>query len=358
MEQSKLSQNSLERPPQSQQESKFQQSKSNMQLKSFWNQYSQKDPFSTEKRDTSIFFDAFLELLQKNSLEYKFWQKNAKNSTNGTKNEPSPIPSFQKRVLRNWKIKKNNLSKPRRSLSQGFSNLFKKQEYLFYSSSPSSPFAAKGIQGSDLKKSSILLVDGLFLPVQRVNFRVETDVSGTNHLILEIWTNGAVHPRQALYESAENLISILSHFHQCNNKLFEGIENQKDLNIFSNLELQWNPFDLAKPSRISSSYQKRRSNILSKALLLKINQKKKIEKRDLVEISGPQKETDESIPKPVYSMDIANISLPLSLFINLKKLNINTIQDLAKGLSTGFLNNLKEKEINLLKISLLEIGIK
>jgi DNA-directed RNA polymerase alpha subunit len=220
------------------------------------------------------------------------------------------------------------------------------------------PFAAKAIQGSDLKKSSILPVDGLFLPVQRVNFRVETDVSGTNHLILEIWTNGAVHPRQALYESAENLISILSHFHQCNNKLFEGIENQKDLNIFSNLELQWNPFDLAKPSRISSSYQKRRSNILSKALLLKINQKKKIEKRDLVEISEPQKETDESVPKHVYSMDIANISLPLSLFINLKKLNINTIQDLAKGLSIGFLNNLKEKEINLLKIALLEIGIK
>jgi hypothetical protein len=93
-------------------------------------------------------------------------------------------------------------------------------------------------------------------------------------------------------------------------------------------------------------------------LLLKINQNKKIEKRDLVEISGPQKETDESIPKPVYSMDIANISLPLSLFINLKKLNINTIQDLAKGLSIGFLNNLKEKEINLLKIALLEIGIK
>jgi DNA-directed RNA polymerase alpha subunit len=326
MEQSNLFPNPLEKPLelQYQLENKLQQSKSNMQLKSFWNQYSQKDPFSTEKRETSIYFNAFLELLQKNSLEYKFWQTNTKNSSNATKNETFLIPSFQKRVLRNWKMRKKNLSKSRRSLSRGFSNLFKKQESLFYSSFE-----------SDLKKSSILPVDGLFLPVQRVNFRVETDISGTNHLILEIWTNGAVHPRQALYESAENLITILSHFHQCNNTL----ANQKNFNIFSNLE-------------------NKRSHLLSKALLLKRNQKKEIEKKDLLEISGPERETDEIVPKTFYSLDIANISLPLSLFINLKKLNIHTIQDLAKGLSNGFLNSLKEKEINLLKTALMEIKTK
>jgi DNA-directed RNA polymerase alpha subunit len=240
-----------------------------IQLKSFWNEYSQKDPFSPlssqernqeDKGETSIYFDAFVELLQKNSLEFFT-----------TKNESYPISSFQKRVLRNWKVRENILLKPRKPICPGFYNLFRRQETFFYSSS------------KKITRSSILPVDGLFLPVERVNFRVETDISNKEnkeHLILEIWTNGAIHPRQALYESAENLINILSYFYE------------KDLNhyqhLLNNTELQ-----------------------------------------------------DEII----LNQDIANISLPLYLFIQLKKLHINTIQDLSKSLHNS---SLTEEQTNLL----------
>jgi DNA-directed RNA polymerase alpha subunit len=332
-------------------ENKFHQLKTKIQLKSFWDEYSQKEPFSTEKRETSIYFDAFLELLEKKDLEYKFWEKNPNNfNSRKTKSQTSPIPSFQKRVLKHWKIRKNNLSKPRRSISQGFSNIFRKQESLLYSYyqskkslsstekeiySPAldvhqswkglSTLSRKGIEESDWKRSAILPVDGLFLPVQKVNFRVETDSLQTkDHLILEIWTNGAVHPRQALYESAENLITILSHFHQCNPFLYRKNKSIQDENDYiDENETKWLSFN----------------NFF--------------EKKDLLEISDQQSATNEIISKSFYSLDIANIRLPLFLFIHLKKLNIHTIQDLTKRLDNL---NLGEKEINILKNVLREIG--
>lgn len=244
------------------------------QLKSFWNEYSQKDPFSfstkdqensqqenqedkgEENQETSFYFDAFLELLQKNSLQFF-----------STKNESYSIH----KIKLNWKVRENILLKPRKRVSPGFYNLFRRQETFFYSSSKKIP------------RSSILPVDGLFLPVERVNFRVETDISNKEHLILEIWTNGAIHPSQALYESADNLINILSYFYE------------KDLNHF----------------------------------------------HDLINDTELQNEI-------ILNQDISNISLPLHLFIQLKKLHINTIQDLSKSLHNGSLNTLGDKERNLL----------
>lgn len=332
----------LQKPSKSPQEKKLY----DMQLKSFWEDSLQKDPFSPKKIEKSIYFDAFIELLQRNSLEYKFWEDNS--FQHKVKNESSPIPSFQKKVLRNWKIRKKKLLKPRKSISPGFSNLFKKQEYLCYTSTRRS-------EVSTFKNSAILPVDGLFLPIQRVNFRVETDISSpfqlTEYLILEIWTNGSVHPSQTLYESAENLITSLSYLIKFN----QSIGDEKDLNIFSKLDLQCNEFEEIK------NFQ---SNLLSKNFLLNSFQKNKkketvnsFEKTDMLEISGQESETNEIIPKSLEFLDIANISLPLSLFIQLKKLHINTIQDLSKSLATNSIRNLEEKEINILKIALLEIGI-
>eukprot|EP00884_Botryococcus_braunii_P005030 jgi/Botrbrau1/14528/Bobra.0223s0017.1 len=44
------------------------------------------------------------------------------------------------------------------------------------------PFAAKAIQGSDLKKSSILPVDGLFLPVLIKHMGMHADMSSSNYI--------------------------------------------------------------------------------------------------------------------------------------------------------------------------------
>lgn len=74
------------------------------------------------------------------------------------------------------------------------------------------------IFGVDENKDSIidgrmkLHIDALFLPVTRVNYRVEENVvqgRRQEQLILEIWTNGSLSPRQALDQAAVTLIRTL-----------------------------------------------------------------------------------------------------------------------------------------------------
>ena len=54
-----------------------------------------------------------------------------------------------------------------------------------------------------------LAVDAVFMPVKKVNFFVETSRSSSSFalesLILEIWTNGSIKPKEALSYSAETL---------------------------------------------------------------------------------------------------------------------------------------------------------
>ncbi|MGH2443056.1 MAG: DNA-directed RNA polymerase subunit alpha, partial [Chloroflexota bacterium] len=58
-------------------------------------------------------------------------------------------------------------------------------------------------------------VDGIFSPVDRVNFSITHTRVGqmTNfeHLILEIWTDGTLHPNDALTQSAEVLTQHFQH---------------------------------------------------------------------------------------------------------------------------------------------------
>ncbi len=71
---------------------------------------------------------------------------------------------------------------------------------------------------SDDTELGIIPVDSLFSPVSRVRYRVEDTRVGqkTNYdrLIMEIWTNGTVHPEDALVESAKILRKHLNPFVQ------------------------------------------------------------------------------------------------------------------------------------------------
>jgi len=57
-------------------------------------------------------------------------------------------------------------------------------------------------------------VDAIFSPVKKVNFTVEPMRVGLrsdyDRLLLEIWTNGAIEPDQALVEAAQTLMEHLS----------------------------------------------------------------------------------------------------------------------------------------------------
>jgi DNA-directed RNA polymerase alpha subunit len=73
------------------------------------------------------------------------------------------------------------------------------------------------------KKRCILPVDALFMPIVKANFLVETDTSTiqeNDYILFELWTNGSIHPRQALFESASTLMSLFSNFRQADPWLY------------------------------------------------------------------------------------------------------------------------------------------
>uniref|UniRef100_UPI0030DF42C6 RNA polymerase alpha subunit n=2 Tax=Gypsophila TaxID=146094 RepID=UPI0030DF42C6 len=58
-------------------------------------------------------------------------------------------------------------------------------------------------------------IDGLFMPVRNVNHSIHSYGNGTEKqeiLFLEIWTNGSLTPKEALYEASRNLINLLIPF--------------------------------------------------------------------------------------------------------------------------------------------------
>jgi DNA-directed RNA polymerase subunit alpha len=69
-------------------------------------------------------------------------------------------------------------------------------------------------------------VDGIFSPVERVNFTVEHTRVGqmTNfeHLILELWTDGTIHPNDALTQAAAILTQHFQHLAGFGQEVLEG----------------------------------------------------------------------------------------------------------------------------------------
>lgn len=60
-------------------------------------------------------------------------------------------------------------------------------------------------------------VEAVFMPVSKVNFLVQRDYQWPRpreRVILEVWTNGSMHPRQAITESATLLVHLFSLFRQ------------------------------------------------------------------------------------------------------------------------------------------------
>lgn len=79
----------------------------------------------------------------------------------------------------------------------------------------------KGYVPSEERKISeigVIPVDSLFTPVRRVSYHVEQTRVGraTNFdkLTLEMWTNGAIKPKEALIEASKILVSYFQHIYE------------------------------------------------------------------------------------------------------------------------------------------------
>nr|YP_009105433.1 alpha subunit of RNA polymerase [Parietochloris pseudoalveolaris]AIT94060.1 alpha subunit of RNA polymerase [Parietochloris pseudoalveolaris] len=170
------------------------------------------------------------------------------------------------------------------------------------------------ITNSEFRKSkNVLVLDGSFFPVNKVNFSLEIDdelQQPKDRVILEIWTNGSIHPRQAIHDSAKALI-----------RLFYPFQEKRYLkNKFLN-------------SR-------------------KVFQKKIIENK--TNLKFLTKKHKISVEKKKASLDIGNLDLSLRPYTCLKQSKIETVGDLLQYSREELLSiknfgkrSLQEVEINL-----------
>lgn len=87
--------------------------------------------------------------------------------------------------------------------------------------------AQPGDEGSSIPTGA-LPVDAVFSPVRKVNFKVEPTRVGQNtnyeRLLLEVWTDGAIGPVEAVQQAAEKLVEHFFLFSKLNRVAEQGAE--------------------------------------------------------------------------------------------------------------------------------------
>ncbi len=229
------------------------------------------------------------------------------------------------------------------------------------------------------KTSNVLPIDAVFMPINRVNFAIESnDLSEApkDRVILEIWTNGSIHPKQAINEAAKALIQLIAPFQET--KLFKSIflnstnvlqkvlsssktkKNLKVMHLKQSLK-SINPTGVMhSPNKVTSP-----SNIaypLKGDVTLLEGDVRAIDSPD---IAYPLKGDVRAMPHPllnknIASLDIGNLDLTLRPYTCLKRAKIETVADLLQYSSEDLLNlkNFGKHSLNEVENNLNQMGLK
>lgn len=96
------------------------------------------------------------------------------------------------------------------------------------------------------KSEDFLQIDAIFMPIKKVDFKVETICDNSNNfsesLILDIWTNGSITPEEAISEASQSIIELFSILLNNNftSKLSESNEKRSSITIdpYTNIAIE------------------------------------------------------------------------------------------------------------------------
>ena len=163
----------------------------------------------------------------------------------------------------------------------------------------------------------VLPIDTVFTPVSKVNFSTQVNdrlETSRENIVLEIWTNGSIHPKRALEEATlslvQNFTGLLKNIQQASS-FYKGLR-------------YWN---YLQPSSITprgaathADGSKNFSQLLSTNVDNTFHNNK--QKNNI-------KNNQFSLDQAIYNLDIGNLDLSLQTFIQLKKAKINTLSNLV-----------------------------
>lgn len=178
------------------------------------------------------------------------------------------------------------------------------------------------------KMTNILLIDAIFMPVNRVNFLLENDdesIEIKEKVILEIWTNGSIHPRKAIHQAASAIIKIFLPFQETN--------SSHSFILNSNL----------KNKRSSKELLRRQESYTNKK-----------------KVKFAAKKDNLAIKKNRASIDIGNLELSLRPYTCLKRASINTVSDLLQYSPDELLllKNFGKRSLEEVETTLAQLGLK
>lgn len=90
------------------------------------------------------------------------------------------------------------------------------------------------IKGPNNSQDGSYPIDALFMPVRNVNHSIHSYGNGNEKqeiLFLEIWTNGSLTPKEALYEASRNLIDLFIPFLHAEEEKFDLEDNQHKVSL-------------------------------------------------------------------------------------------------------------------------------
>jgi DNA-directed RNA polymerase subunit alpha len=239
------------------------------------------------------------------------------------------------------------------------------------------------------KNTQTLLIDAVFMPIQKVNYMIEVDHETTNYrsvllkeneqvlakdltltktldslnykIILEIWTNGSIHPRDAISYAFKELVATFLNLEKAkivNSFAFKALLNNNSL-LNSIYFENFNYSEVLKKLNNNSSFflnsstkqlkrgNSKNSTLVSEKITIKLNSDNKI------------RSFKQNNKISIYGKDIGILNISLRPYTCLKRANIQTIQDLLNHSKEELLlfKNFGKKSFQEVELSLIEIGL-
>ena len=257
------------------------------------------------------------------------------------------------------------------------------------------------------KNTQTLFIDAVFMPIQKVNYMIEVDHENSNYrsflvketeevlsknltlknktldslnykIILELWTNGSIHPRDAISYAFKELVSTFLNLEKAkiiNSFGFKALLNNEILLnsiYFENHNYSEVVKKLDKNSTFFHASQDRKQDLISGKKVQSFNAKKpsfineKINRSFGLETKSlkfaeilknePMKQNNR---RTIATKDIGTLNISLRPYTCLKRANINTIQDLLNHSKYELLvlKNFGKKSLHEVELSLNEFGL-
>ena len=99
---------------------------------------------------------------------------------------------------------------------------------------------------STVFSENFLQLDSIFMPVQKVDFKIENIYDSSNkiqeRLLIDIWTNGSISPKEAFRSAAQQIINLFTILLEQTNKTekqnFKDTSNTENVEPYTNIAIE------------------------------------------------------------------------------------------------------------------------